>query len=145
MTSLSATSAKMEIYCVKLGSHPSVSLPHCDHPSISTLLQILIHLKYSLSPCLFISLTLVVRLSFKAELLLSLFGYLLLPFLPIVCSVTMKSKSDHAPSLMEHIELPLPTEGRRNPYMASQAHVSCTSPTHSPTALSLPLLPPFPA
>lgn len=36
-----------------------------------------------------------------------------LPFQAILFSITMKSKSDHAPSLMKHVmELPLPTEWR---------------------------------
>lgn len=54
------------------------------------------------------------------------------PFQPIY-SVKLRSKSDHAPSLMKHlIDLPLPTEWRRTPTWPTRPHVSCTSPTHTP-------------
>lgn len=57
------------------------------------------------------------------------------PFQPIICSVKLSSKSDHAPSLTEHlIGPPLPTEWRRTPDVAYQTpcELHLTHHPHSP-------------
>lgn len=83
-----------------------------------------------------------------SELTTSKLAWLLwvaLPFQFILWPVTMKSKSDHAPSLMKHVtDLPLPSEWRTDPYMAHKApsnlYFSHIQPHCSPACL----LPPFP-
>lgn len=140
LASSSALSAMMRIYCEKLGCHPwllplflsSSNIHSCTNSDSSNIFL------EAMPSHPHIGCQVVIQSWTTSKLTwLPLVPF---PIQPILCSVTMKSKSDQATSLIKHvIDLPLPIERRTKSLhgppdpMRSAPHLPTASP---PTSIS---------